>query len=141
MKKFSKTIKSTVHELACLDTTSIEFLSAFTGIFMGIGIFLGVLEPIFWYDRNEVWAMLITIIASLQLSSILVHDTRSINILRIIMALIAAAGWMWLGLRQLERLAEPADLAVLFLGISNFHAFIYLSLVPRCTQYKTNSET
>lgn len=141
MKKhlYSKTIKTTVHEILCLDTTGIEFLSAFTGICMGIGMFLGLLEPIFWYKTKEFWAMIVTIAASLQLSSIVVHDARSINVLRIIMALIAAAGWLWLGLRQLERLAEPADLAVVFLGISNFHAFIYLSLSQHCKQYKIDS--
>ena len=132
MTKISKTVKATGCEFLCLDTTGVELMSALAGIAMGIGMFFGYLHPIFWHKTPEFWAMIITITASLQLSSIIVQDQKSFNVLRVILALIAAAGWLWLGLRQIDRNQEPSDIAIVFLGISNLQAFVSLSLIRNC---------
>ena len=92
-QRIKQALKMSVVEMMTIDTTVIEYMSASAGIAMGVGLFTGWVEPFMWYKPVEFWAMVITILSVLQLSSVLLF-TNKVAMLRIVTSLIAAASWL-----------------------------------------------
>jgi hypothetical protein len=104
------------------DSRVVELASAGSLIFMGISLMVVGERSPFLHHPEEFWVVLSLIFGFLQLIG--VAGKGSLHILRTIAGWVCGSFWVWVGLQSFVDGVHPADFSTLFLGLSNWYAFI-----------------
>ena len=116
-----KPVKAIVLQLVTVDSRSVELLSSIAGMIVAVLMFFGTLTLDRFYNTPQnVQAMIIFILASVQFSSLVVFCNYYCK-MRTVMSLIAGAFWILLGLHAITSLD---NIVVILLGIFNLLAFV-----------------
>jgi len=138
MNTITDSIKKIFLQIVRVDTWSIELMSSIAGMALALSMWGNITQfPINWFSLNNIWAMSIFILASVQFSSLMVLCNYYCKT-RAVMALIAGGFWLWLGLKFA---ANGLIVVVLLLGVFNLVGFISQLLGQgKCCTLHTKTE-